>query len=288
MDHLVTRARVAKLLAERPEIRDVPLPAPVFITGLPRSGTTLLHNLMAQLPGWRAWRMWELRSPAVPTGAPADWPRRQLQQSRMMVDALYTANPRFRDIHPVSADGPDECNWALRRSFHTPVWGWSFRAPSYLQWLWQADARPAYLDYRAELQILRWQRPGGVMVLKDPGHLWAPEALLHAFPDARIVRLRRDLDACLPSLASLCRSLWSMGSEPARPQEVGRAVIGMVEVAHARERAARLAAPGQFIDLDYRDLVADPVGAACSLAASLGMPAGAHGAARARAWMVRL
>ncbi len=285
VDHLVQRARIATRLRERPDVLDTPVPAPLVISGLPRSGTTLLHNLLARAPGLRGYRLWELRAPVTPADAPLDWSRRQVELTQATLDRLYTAQPRFKAIHPLAPGDPDECNWLFRRSFATPVYAWTFRVPSYYRWLRAQDPRPAYAEYRAQLQLLRWRSPGGVPVLKDPGHLWALDALLTTFPDAVVVRLHRDPAAAVPSLASLCHALWSTGSEVDDPVDVGREVVGMVRDALDGERRARQAHPGHFLDVAYTELVADPVGTVRRILGAFGRRLDDEGEGRLRAWM---
>ncbi len=285
VDHLVTRARIATKLRERPDILDLDVPSPIVISGLPRSGTTLLHNLLARAPGMRGYRLWELRAPATPAEAPLDWSRRQVELTQGMLDRLYTAQPRFRTIHPLAPTDPDECNWMLRRSFATPVYAWTFRVPSYYRWLRTADMRAAYAEHKVQMQLLRWRSPGGVPVLKDPGHLWAPDALFAAYPDAIVVRLNRDLGECVPSLASLCHALWTTGSEHDDPAEVGREALAMVKDGLEAERRARQDHPGRFLDVAFTDLVADPVGTVRRVLTSLGRRLDGEGEARIRAWM---
>ncbi|MES2643162.1 MAG: sulfotransferase [Myxococcota bacterium] len=285
VDHLVTRARIATKLRERPDILELDVPSPIVISGLPRSGTTLLHNLLARAPGMRGYRLWELRAPATPGEAPMDWSRRQVELTQGMLDRLYTAQPRFKTIHPLAPGDPDECNWLLRRSFATPVYAWTFRVPSYYRWLRTADLTGVYAEHKAQLQLLRWRSPGGVPILKDPGHLWALDSLFATYPEAIVVRLHRDLASCVPSLASLCHALWTTGSEHDDPAEVGREALAMARDALEDERQARQAHAGRFLDVAYTELVADPVGTVRRILTSLGRRLDADGEARLRAWM---
>lgn len=255
---LVTRSRMAALLRARPEIRDVDLPAPVVITGLPRSGTTLLHNLMAVVPGHRAYRLWELRSPAFPIDAPADHASKELAHSAEVLEYLYDRAPAFKAIHPMAADAPDECNWLFRPTFTTMVYSWTNYAPSYERWLATADRAPAYAEWKLQLQMLRWRSPGGVPVLKDPGHLWSLPALFQTSPDARVVVLRRDLAETVPSLCSLCHTLQTMDARGGSPEKVGRYVIDMVARGEVALKKAQAAHPDRILLVDYGDLVADP------------------------------
>ena len=159
-----------------------------------------------------------------------------------MLKWLYDHAPSFRNIHPMNADAPDECNWLFRPTFTTPVFSWTNFVPSYDRWLASVDRVPAYREWRLQLQMLRWRSPGGVPVLKDPGHLWSLEALLSVCPDARIVLLERDMAEAVPSLCSLVSTLQSMDGDRAPDlHTVGRYVLQMVSrgrraMAEVRER----------------------------------------------------
>src|SRR5260221_7756810 len=126
---LVTRSRTAAALRAHPEIASLSVPGPVVISGLPRTGTTLLHNLLALLPGNRSYRLWELRAPAFPSGAPLDQPRRERDAAREAPAWIESRAPIFRTIHPMDADAPDECNFLLRPTFTTPVFAWTNHVP---------------------------------------------------------------------------------------------------------------------------------------------------------------
>jgi hypothetical protein len=282
---LLTRSRVAHALRARPEIAAAPVPAPVVITGLPRSGTTLLHNLMARVPGNRAYRLWELRAPAFAAGAPVDQARREREATTEVVEWLYGRAPAFRSIHPLSADAPDECNWLFRPTFSSMVFAWTNFVPTYDAWLSCADRVPSYRDWLLQLKLLRWRSPGGVPVMKDPGHLWSLDALVEVCPDARVVLLSRDPAETVASLASLCFTLQSMDSDARDPGAVGAYVLSMVRRARQALARARSHSPDRFIDVDYSRLVADPVAAVADLQAALGRPFDPEGAARCRRFL---
>jgi hypothetical protein len=282
---LVTRTRIAHALRARPEIADAPAPAPVVITGLPRSGTTLLHNLMARVPGNRAYRLWELRAPVFAPGAPADQARRERDAAVEVVEWLYGRAPAFRAIHPLSADAPDECNWLFRPTFSSMVFAWTNFVPAYDAWLARSDRVPAYRDWLLQWKLLRWRSPGGVPVMKDPGHLWSLDALFEVCPDARVVVLSRDPAETTASLASLCFTLQSMDSDARDKAAVGTYVRSMVRRGREALARARARSPAHFLDVDYRRLVADPVAVVGEIQASLGRPLDPEGAARCRRFL---
>lgn len=269
-EELALRAARKRLLAAHPEIGAAPIAAPVFIVGLPRTGTTLLHNLLARTPGFRAWKLWELRAP-VATDDRGEAER--IADTQRIIDALYSRVPAFRAIHPLHAEWPDECSWLLRHAFSSLVWSFQYHVPGYRAWMCTHDQRAAYADYKSWLQILRARDPAGRLVLKDPCHLWHLDALLRTFPDATIVHLHRDPAEAIPSLASLCHTLHAMDSSQSSPMRTGAEVLALAEAAADAVQAARAAHPGaRFVDLPYRTLVADPMATLRDLVATLGEP----------------
>jgi hypothetical protein len=269
---LVTRARLASLLRERPEIAAIEVPAPLVITGLPRSGTTFLHHLSARVPGNRGYRLWELRAPAFARSAPVDQAKREVTTTNEALAWLYEQAPRMRTIHPVDANLPDECNWLLRPTFTTPVFAWSNYVPSYDRYLAEVDWVPAYREWQLQLQAIRWRSPGGWPVLKDPGHLWALPALFEVQPQARVVVLVRELGESVASLCSLCAALQEMQADPPDRHAIGRYVLGMVERGLASLARARAQRPENFLFVNYRELVAEPVGVVRTIQQWAGRP----------------
>jgi hypothetical protein len=269
---LVVRTRIAAALRMRPEIASEPVPAPIIITGLPRTGTTLLHNLLSRVPGNRGYRLWELRAPAFMPGAPVDQARRERDTTTEAIQWIESRAPHFRSIHPLDANAPDECNWLLRHSFATPVFAWTNFIPSYERWLFEvADRRAAYEEWLLQLRLLRFRSPGGVPILKDPGHLFSLDVLLEVCPDATIVMLERNLEECVPSLASLCYTLQSIESTPIARARVGTFALDTVRRGRAALAAARERSPDRFLDVAYTDLVRDPIGAAENIQSRLGL-----------------
>ncbi|MCA8925328.1 MAG: sulfotransferase, partial [Planctomycetes bacterium] len=192
---LENRLRWTAFLAAHPEVRARPLPRPLVVVGLHRSGTTFLHGLLAQGPGRRAPAFWELLRPVPGPGRRAA-ARRALWLSRRVA-------PELQAIHPVRLDGPEECWTLLANSLRVVSYALHFALPRYARWLDEADARPAYAELALQLRVIEHARPEQPLVLKCPEHLWQLEALLEAFPDAGVVWTHRDPQRCVPSYASL-------------------------------------------------------------------------------------
>jgi Sulfotransferase family len=270
---LVMRSRIAALLRMRPELVSEPMPAPVVISGLPRTGTTLLHNLLSRVPGNRGYRLWELRSPAFTPNTPFDQPRRERDATLEAIRWIESRAPRFRSIHPLDADGPDECNWLFRHSFATPVFAWTNFIPSYERWLFdQSDRRVGYEEWLLQLKLLRFRSPGGVPILKDPGHLFSLDVLLELCPDATVIVLERELSECVPPLASLCYTLQSIETRPLDPARVGAFALQTAKRGRGTLAAVRARHPDRFIDLAYTELVANPLAVAEKVQGLLGLP----------------
>ena len=286
---LATRARLAQRLRARPQIAAVPLPAPMFITGLPRTGTTMLHNVLGGLPGMRAFRAWELRAPVAPEGAGPEWAARQIAQTADDIRGLYLRVPGFARIHKVEAEAPDECNWLFRHSFSTLVFSFMWRTPSYLRWVMGAPRHRAYADYRRQLQVLcEREPPGQQLVLKDPCHLWHLDALLDTFPDAVVVQLHRDPAEAVSSLCSLCHSLQTMDSGHSDPAATGRYCVEMVDRGLAEMLRMRAERPGaRFVDVAYRELIRDPVGQVERICEAVGRPLDERGALAVSEWLAK-
>lgn len=288
VDLLVTRAQLATRLRERPELAARPVPSPLIITGLPRTGTTMLHNVLALLPGFRAFNVWELRSPVRPEGAGAEWTAKQIARAREDIRALYQRVPGFERIHKVEAEAPDECNWLFRHSFTTLVFAFMYRVPSYMRWVTGTSRHAAYADYRQQLQVL--QEPGAdtQLVLKDPCHLWHLDALLDTFPDAVVVQLHRDPAEAVSSLGSLCHALQTMDSGHSDPAATGAYCVEMVDrglPAMMRVRAERPQA--RFVDVQYRRLVRDPLAEIERICEAVGRPLDERGALAVSDWLAR-
>jgi hypothetical protein len=167
--------------------------------GLPRTGTTLLHALLASVPGHRAAQMRELITP-VPASAGQPHPGRQVRSAERLARFSHLVAPSLRVIHPLDARAPEECVFAMP---HSLSYYNRARIPGYRDWYTERDATPDYTYLRQQLQILQWQRPAQRWILKSPFHLWNLDALLRVFPDATFVWTHRDPAVAIASWCSL-------------------------------------------------------------------------------------
>lgn len=261
---LANRARMEEQYRRHPEIEDESVSRPIVIAGLQRTGTTLLHRMLASDRRLRALASWEALSPAPldPSGG-ADGRRAQAEQSEM---ALGYLAPDFFAIHPVEANAPEEDVLLLDLSLRSTVAEATLRVPTFSRWLEQQDQTPAYRSLERAMKLLLHQRrpaPGARWVLKTPHHLEWLDVLLSVFPDALVVWTHREPRETIPSFCSMVAHGRGVFSDRVDPREVGdhwsRKIYRMVE----RGMAAREAAGERhFVDVHYEDLVRDPIGEA--------------------------
>lgn len=258
---LVTRMRLEQLSKQHPEIPVWPVETPVFIAGLARTGTTLLHRLLGCEPRLRPLLSWEGLSPA-PLPGPPPGPGRPDPRARRAViaeRALRYLAPEFFAIHPVEADGYEEDVLLQDGSFMSPTVDATLPVPRYSAWLHAVDQRPMYRYFRRLVQLLLWQRPG-VYLGKTPHHLENLPVLLEVFPGAKVVVTHRDPAKVVPSFCSMMAHGRRLFSERVDLEEIGRQLHAkqLKGVSDAMEARRSLPADA-FLDVHYADLMADPM-----------------------------
>ena len=281
---LARRLRVLHTLREHPQIDAVPMPPIVYITGLERSGTTLLHNLLALHPRARALLRWELMEPVPP-------PRAESHASDPRIAAVQASVDKLRGslieaMHWVNADEPEECVWGFIDAVGMLGQAAGLCMPRWWRWICEADMTPAFAHYRRVVQLLLWRHPveaGGFLVLKAPQIARHIAAFAGVFPEARFVVTDRDPFRCLASMVMMGRSIIDpFCADNPLADDGRRGGVGLANV------AAKLAALDAFADeaparvqrVAYPDLVGDGAGTAARLLAALGLPPSAAHAAR--------
>jgi hypothetical protein len=261
-------ALAARLLAQQgwkqyPQYAKVPIERPIFVTGLPRTGTTALHRLLGADPAHQGIQMWlaEFPQPRPPRETWQDNP--VFTQLNAQFEQHHVENPEFMGLHFMSADEVEECWQLLRQSLHAVAYETLAHLPTYAQWLAKEDWTPAYRRYRKNLQLIGLNDVGKRWVLKNPSHLHALDALMATFPDALVVQCHRPAETLMASMCSLAEH----ATEGWSTAYVG-ATIGADSLdtwARGLERFNAVRAhhdPAQFYDVDYKDFVTDPIGTA--------------------------
>jgi len=258
---LKTRLELIEAWRRHPEIVNQPVCRPIFVTGLPRSGTTLLHRLLAQDPALRVPLVWEVLFP-VPACERANYetdPR--IAKAEKMIGWFHRSAPEFRAIYPVSARLPQECIAITTYTFQSPQFHTTHNVPAYQAWLLQQD-QLAYAFHRRFLQHLQWRSPAQRWVLKAPAHLLALDAIFKTYPDAYIIHTHPDPLKTLPSSASLTRVLRRISSYRVDRAEIGLEVTERWSEGVKRALKARDAQDGRrdrFIDVHYPAFMRDPI-----------------------------
>jgi hypothetical protein len=261
---LVNRLQMEEDRKRNPGIAEEEIRRPILITGLPRTGTTLLHSLLALDPASRVPLTWEIMYPSPPPETATYHTERRIALAERQISWFHRLVKGFNRIHQIGARLPEECLVIFSHSFLSYQFETTHRLPSYLDWLKAQDLHPAYEVHRRFLQHLQWRCPGERWILKTPAHMFDFEAMFWAYPDACVVMTHRDPIEVTASNASLTATLRAAFSDGFDPFEVGpecsqRWAEAMGKALHSRDRGC---APAErFLDVYYVDLLADPVAA---------------------------
>jgi Sulfotransferase family len=250
------------LEAERsrnPRIEQQRVADPVFIVGLPRTGTTHLHGILSQDPRNRAPFTWEVMFPAARGARPAETAAVRARTASRLNWANRLA-PEFMRIHAIASDLPQECIAIQAQIFMSIQFHTTHDVPSYEDWFERDSQDLAYAFHGYVLQHLQEQRPGDRWVLKAPGHLFGLGALLRRYPNAKIVQTHRDPLRVIASMASHATVLRRAFSDEANPKLIAadwaeRWARALDEFLAIRDRAPA----AQFLDVTYESIEAAPL-----------------------------
>ncbi len=268
----------------RPDLRGRAIAQPWVIVGLPRTGSSAFQRLLAQDPGVQGLELWLAQAPQ-PRPPRERWAElADFQRSDAGVRAQYAASPELRAMHELDAALPDECWNLFQQCFACVAYECLVPLRSYAQWWADCDMRPVYRRHRDQLALIGANEPGKRWLLKDATHLFAPEALFDAFPDARVIWMHRDPAKLLPSVCSLNRGFGRGLSSAFDPRALGREQTALWLRGMSRMLAARRGRGGQFFDVHFGELVADPLALVRRLYAHFGAELAPAAEARMRAW----
>jgi hypothetical protein len=254
----------ARLQMERdrqlyPDITRQEIREPLFIVGLPRSGTSVLHRLLGADPEHRSPLMWEVRAPSPPT---RDDEKRRIQRTKQSCNFFNWLVPTFRYAHTVGAEVPQECVSLMTPTFLSDQFDAMYYVPSYRSWFFRQDLRPAYEYHLRFLQHLQFRRAARRWILKAPTHMFAMPALLSVYPDALFVQTHRTPIDAMASVSSLVTILRSAFSDAVDPFIVCREAIDywsetMDKFLSERDRLAG----NRICDIQYDEIRREPIGA---------------------------
>jgi hypothetical protein len=262
LELLENRLRLVSWWKAVPEMREESIRTPVFITGLPRSGSTFLHDLLSHDPANRVPLTWEVMFPLPFPKRTKDDPESRIRKAESRLRMMRLFNPSVVKAHPIGARLPQECIAILSYSLLSEEFLCMFWVPSYEKWLRTQDMGQAYRFHREFICHLPCPSPSERWVFKAPDHVYSLDALIDTYPDARIVFLHRDPMKVLGSVASLATKLRSAFSNHIDPLRTGineARVLNEVTLKMMEFRDRHPSLSDRFIDIQYLDLVRNPV-----------------------------
>jgi hypothetical protein len=256
---LETRLQLVEQRRRDPGVQDQQILRPLFVLGLPRTGTTVLYGMLAANPAMRSPASWEVARPFPPPGTTED-PKRVAAMDKDLAGFRRIA-PGLEAIHPLGSRLPQECLALQAPQFASYEFVTTFPVPGYWAWLREQDLTPAYAFEKQFLQHLQSGHAGERWILKTPAHLMWLDTLLHVFPDALLVHTHRNPTAVLASVSSLMHGFRSAMSNDVDKYDVGREQLeawtwGLHRTMAVRDRLT----PDRVVDVQYDDTVGDPVG----------------------------
>lgn len=269
---LANRLRIVDYLKRHPELAEQPIERPLFVFGLPRTGTTLTINLLSADPARRCFLRWEALDSVPPAraGTLHDDPRCLAEQARL--DMMVKHAPQIAAAHYEDADSPTEDQYAMALSFRAQLFDSTLHVPGYREWFFDTSYLPAFRFQKQLLQMLQVEN-GGRWALKNPWHPLFLDDLITVYPDAQLVMTHRDPVEVVASASSLVRLVRPMFSDKVDLGEIASQVIQTFDLMIARQNAFRDEHGERSIyDIQYQDQIRDPIGQMRSLYAHFGEP----------------
>ena len=254
--------RIEDAFAQNPEILNEEIHSPIVIVGLPRTGSTMTHRLLASDPRHTAMLWWEGRHPAMLKDEVRGKPEKRMEMGKAEVEAVMQASPEALTIHPWDYKGADEEILLLEHTFFSTVPESFMRLPSYSKWVESQDHIHAYAQLKKMLQYLQWQNPGREekrWILKSPHHLGFIDKLLKIFPDSKVIQTHRDPLKTIPSFCSMCANLFEPLTNSFDKNEIGhhwahklaKVLNHCMEVSNANN--------DNFLNLEFSKMIKDPI-----------------------------
>lgn len=271
-------ALIARLLSESswkqyPQHAEVAIERPIFVTGLPRTGTTVLHRLLTADPAHQGLEMWLAEFPQ-PRPPRETWPQNPVyQQLAARFDQHHEENPDYTGLHFMTADEVEECWQLLRQSLHSVSYETLAHLPTYAHWLAEQDWTRSYQRHRRNLQLIGLNDLEKRWVLKNPSHLFALDAVFATYPDALVIQCHRPAETIMASMCSLSQHTTEGWSNSFTGAQIGADALETwsrgLELFNA-ERAKHDSA--QFYDVDYFEFIADPTATVENVYKHFGLP----------------
>ncbi|MDH6193450.1 hypothetical protein M2272_000071 [Mycobacterium frederiksbergense] len=271
--HLVNRLRLEALIAEHPEIENITIDRPIIICGLPRTGTTHLHNLLAADPALRHLPYWESLEPIPAPGEDTPGPRRD--RCGAGLDLISTSMPEFRRMHDMTVEHAHEEIQLLGNDISGMLFETMYYVPSFAAHYKAHDQAASYAYVKRSLQAMQWLRGGTRWVLKSPQHLEQFPTLAATFPDATFIVTHRDpVEVTLSMMTMLCYAMRMAVTQPDVEKLTGYWLDRIEDLLRGCVRDRDVLPAGQSIDIRFDDFMADERGTLAEIYRIAGQPFG--------------
>ena len=270
---LANRLKVEDFLAKHPQLLQRPIDKPMFVFGLPRTGTTLVINLLNQDSARRCFLRWEAFDSVPPPNASELHAGSRYEKAQAQIDMSLKYAPQISAIHLEDGDSPTECEFSMSPSFVAQYYDSMFHIPSYHRWfLNEADYLPAFRYHKRLLQLLQAEAPGR-WALKNPWHPLYLNALTITYPDAQLLMTHRDPVDVVGSACSLLKAVRPMFSDSVDCKAIGENLLETFDTMIERTLAYKDTHGWDSIyDLQYADLMRDPISAIQKIYQHFGEP----------------
>ena len=282
---LIQRLKIIDTYTTHPEIDDEVIGGPVVILGLPRTGTTALGQLIANDPQFRSLRTWESQAPTPPPEAATQFTDPRIAQAAEGIAMIDTMFPDFKTMMSTEPEAATECQDLMGMSFRTYHFDGVVRVPSYVEWLLETDMRETYEYHRQVLKLLQWRCKPNLWHLRTPVHMFALDAFVDVYPNAKVLWSHRDPAKVLGSVCSLIAYIRSWSSDRRDLHELGAEQLAWWAKGTERALAFRKRfGDDRFVDVSFADLQNDSVATVADSYEKLGLEFTADARARVQQW----
>lgn len=286
LGYLRARLHIEDWYRRHPEIEQQTISAPLVVTGLPRTGTTVLSNLLAADPAARSLRFWESQQPTPPPEAATYESDERIAVADAMLEGMKLAAPDLALMHDDTGTSPTENQDLLGQHFRTQHFEGMASVPSYVQWWLGCEMESAYRHHRRVLKLLQWRCPPTRWNLKNPPDLCHLDAMMRVYPDVRIVWTHRDPAKVLPSVCKLIATLRALFSSRVDLHRLGREQLDIWATGVRRALALRRRiGEAAFTDVFMDDLVGRPLETIATVYERFRLPFSRDVETRMRAWL---
>lgn len=269
---LIQRLKIIDTYKQHPEIADEVIEGPVVVLGLPRTGTTALSQLVAADPQLRSLRTWESQAPTPPPEEATQHADPRIAQAAEGIAMIESMFPDFQTMYGGEPEAATECQDLMGMSFRTYHFDGVVRVPGYVQWLMRCDMRETYAFHKSVLKLLQWHCKPNLWHLRTPVHMFALDAFVDAYPDAKFLWSHRDPAKVLGSVCSLIAYIRSWSSDRKDPEELGAEQLAWwVEAIERAMDFRKKFGDDRFVDVSFADLQTDPVNTVASSYDQLGL-----------------